>query len=97
MTVLRHYYWQHMVAMLNLAQILLMHGAEPNVKNNDGETALHRSLACYWSPYDLHLCSLARLLLRHGANVNDNQRPYNFASSNVCTTWHRFFLSMELT
>jgi ankyrin repeat protein len=63
-----------------VARILLMNGAEPNVKNNDGETALHRSLTCYCSPdadsfnsnHDIRnrVYDVARILLEHGANPN---------------------------
>jgi ankyrin repeat protein len=61
-----------------ISQILLENGAEPNVKNNDGEAALHRLLAHDWAPSDDNsaLCSLARLLLRHGANVNDKYKDH---------------------
>jgi ankyrin repeat protein len=50
-------------------QILLIGGADPNVKNNGGETALHRSLE-HSSEFGSRAYGVARILLEHGAKPN---------------------------
>jgi ankyrin repeat protein len=65
------------------SRVLLEHGAEPNVKNNDGKTSLHllfvNSEGSEWDTDHLardYVLGLARLLLEHGTNVNVQDKDY---------------------
>ena len=56
---------------VDAVRILLAHGAEPNVKNKDGESSLHLFPAYSWDPfYQPYFLKLAPLVLQHGADVN---------------------------
>ena len=62
-------------------RILLEHGAEPNVKNNNGKTLLHLLLTNNpkrrWpSQFKLDMLRLTCLLLEHGANVNEQDNDH---------------------
>ncbi|KAH9031251.1 ankyrin repeat-containing domain protein [Lactarius hengduanensis] len=65
-----------------VARILLEHGADANIENDDGKTPLHLLLETR-----IHdggeACGLIRLLLEHGAEVNrrdkSNQTPLHLA------------------
>jgi ankyrin repeat protein len=82
-----------------VAQILLEHGAEPNVKTNGGKTPLHLlSEGGYLSmeDYALDFAWLSRVLLEHGANVNaqDNNHatPLHLAIERVSFAVARILL-----
>jgi len=49
------------------AEILLQHGANPNERDNDGETAIFQAVRNCYSENSL---SVVKLLIRHGADVN---------------------------
>jgi ankyrin repeat protein len=72
--------------MHEIARTLLVRSAEPNVKNNDGETPLHLLLEGYFSNDDDHVPDLVQLLLNRGADVN--ARDQNHATP--------LFLAVEL-
>ena len=67
------------------APVLLDHGANPNAKNNQGETPLHRLLKYKYFREKSHLYSV-QLLLEHGANAdvqdNDGATPLQLTSRN---------------
>ena len=67
-----------------IARILLEHGAEPNVKNNDGKTLLHVLLGSDWGYDDEDGAQrIAQLLLEHGVSVDaqdeDHKTPLHLA------------------
>ena len=50
---------------------LLDHGADPNVKNDDGDSLMHLLFSCNWmSNSESDVLSLTRSLLEHGAEPN---------------------------
>ncbi|KAH8991188.1 ankyrin repeat-containing domain protein [Lactarius akahatsu] len=70
-----------------IARVLLRHGAEPNVKNEDGKTPLHLLLERKFHDSDdvNDVLVVERLLLECGADVNardeDNITPLHLASN----------------
>ena len=70
---------------LKTMQLLLDHGADPNVMDDDGCTPLHDSSSWKKGPYDNKgTVEGSRLLLDHGANIdaenNEGKTPLQLAS-----------------
>ena len=62
-----------------VAQILLEHGAEPNVVNKDGQTPLHRAFKPQFdskNDAEILIASATHLLLQRGADVNAQDKDH---------------------
>jgi ankyrin repeat protein len=65
---------------LEIAQLLLDHGANAKAENEDGETALHVVSRGEYDSQD-HGVGISRLLLEHGVDVHAHNKYHNTALS----------------
>jgi ankyrin repeat protein len=86
----------------DISQILLERGAEPNAKNNDGQTPLSQLFTFGVETMSLdndhdesYRCSLARLLLRHGANVNEQDKDHT-TPLHLAMAWKVYWMAQIL-
>ncbi len=68
-------------------QILLKYGADPNIQNNDGKTAL--MYLCIDPEYDSKI-NTCKLLLDNGANINLQDKLWKYCVDD-CNHYSKYF------